>query len=120
METFKFYYLKTCDTCKRIMNELGLPDSIQLREIKSEPITIDELNEMHEQSGSYEDLLNKRARKYREQGLNKKSLGEDQIRDLILDEYTFLKRPVLLVDDQIFIGNSKKEVAQMKQALENL
>jgi arsenate reductase len=36
---------------------------------------------------------------------------------LILDEYTFLKRPVIIIDQEIFIGNSKKSVEALKEKL---
>lgn len=39
------------------------------------------------------------------------------MRQLIIDEYTFLSRPVLVLDNEIFVGNSKKVVEAAKQAL---
>ncbi|WP_224484165.1 arsenate reductase family protein [Robertkochia aurantiaca] len=113
----KFYYLRTCDTCSRIMKELELPQEVELREIKSDPVTSEELQQMHDLTKSYEALFNKRARLYRERNLKEKNLEETDYKNLILEEYTFLKRPVLIIDDQIFVGNSKKTVAAARQAL---
>jgi len=42
------------------------------------------------------------------------TLGELDYKKYILDEYTFLKRPVILINDEIFIGNSKKIIEQAK------
>ncbi|OEK04633.1 arsenate reductase family protein [Roseivirga misakiensis] len=112
----KVYYLSTCDTCKRIMSSLNL-DGFEKQDIKTEAITSEQIEQMHALSGSYESLFSKVARKYRANGLHEKSLDEPQFKALILEEYTFLKRPVFIIDDQIFIGNSKKVVAQLQETL---
>ena len=106
----KIYYLSTCDTCKRIMNQWRL-DGVQLQDIKNEPITETQIDEMAALAGSTEALFSKRARKYKELGLKDKTLNDNDIRALILEEYTFLKRPVLIHNGAIFIGNSPKVVA---------
>ena len=113
----KIYYLSTCDTCKRILGELSPLDGVELIDIKSSPLTKVELDEMKSLAGSYEALFSKRARLYKERGLNKQQLSETQYKDLILEHYTFLKRPVMLIDGKIFIGNSAKVVAAAKETL---
>lgn len=113
----KLYHLSTCDTCQRILREIGTLDGIELQDIKTEAITEKQLAEMHSLAGSYEALFSKRARLYRQKGLHEKQLSETEYKNLILEHYTFLKRPVVMVDGQIFIGNSKKVVAAAKEAL---
>jgi len=110
----KIYYLKTCDTCTRILKSINI-DGFELQEIKTEPITVAQLEEMHALSGSYESLFSRRAKKYKQMDLKNQELTEKDIRQLILDEYTFLKRPVIIVDGEIFIGNSKKNVELLQQ-----
>lgn len=112
----KVYYLSTCDTCKRIMGSLNL-DDFEKQDIKTVPITNDQIEQMHALAGSYEALFSKVARKYRALGLNERQLSEAELKTYILEEYTFLKRPVFIVDDQIFIGNSKKTVAALDELL---
>lgn len=113
----KIYHLSTCDTCQRIIKELQpLPD-VNLQNIKTEAITEKQLEKMHDLAGSYEALFSKRARLYRQKGLHEKELSEADYKSLILEQYTFLKRPVILVEDKIFIGNSKKTVAAAKEAI---
>ncbi|MCK0130276.1 arsenate reductase [Flavobacteriaceae bacterium F08102] len=112
----KIYYLRTCDTCKRILSSLPL-DEFELQDIKSNPITTNQLDEMVALSKSYEALFSKRAKKYTAMGLKHEQLKEADFRQLLLQEYTFLKRPVIIVDDDIFIGNSK---ATLKSLLEKL
>ena len=113
----KVYHLSTCDTCKRILKELDLPDSFELQDIKSENITDEQLDEMHKLSGNYESLFSKRARLYKERDLKNKDLKEEDYKNLILEHYTFLKRPVIINENEIFIGNSKKTVAAAKESI---
>ena len=110
------FYLSTCDTCKRILAQWNT-DGCTLQDIKTEPMTAAQVGQMIALAGSAESLFSKRARKYKELGLKDKSLSEADIRQLIIDEYTFLKRPVLVLDEQIFIGNSKKVVDAAAAAL---
>lgn len=113
----KIYHLGSCSTCQRILKELEPLDGVSLQEIKTEPMTAEQLEEMKNMSGSYESLFSKRAMLYRQKGLHEQQLTEDDYKSLILEHYTFLKRPVILIDEQIFIGNSKKVVHAAKEAL---
>jgi len=108
----KVYFLKTCDTCQRILKSIKL-DGFLLQDIKTEPVTVAQLEEMVALSGSYESLFSRRAKKYKAMDLKNEQLKETDYRQLILDEYTFLKRPVFIIDKNIFIGNSKKNVADL-------
>lgn len=86
----------------------------ELQDIKTQPVTAKQLEEMHRLAGSYEALFSRRSQKYRPMGLHEKTLGEQDYRDLILQEYSFLKRPVAIADGKIFIGNDKKTVEALK------
>lgn len=92
-------------------------ENFEKQEIKSNPLTVAQLEEMHSLSNSYEALFNKRAKKYKAMNLKGETISEKDYRQLILDEYTFLKRPVFIVDDTIFIGNSKKEIERLKDKI---
>jgi len=72
---------------------------------------------MRKRSGSYEALFNKRARLYKSLDLKNKTLSEEDYRKFILEEYTFLKRPVFMVENNIFIGNSKNVIAALKEKI---
>ena len=63
--------------------------------------------------GSYEALFSRRALKYKSMGLKDKKLTEKDYRDLILQEYTFLKRPVIISGKKIFSGSEKKTIAEV-------
>ncbi len=99
------------------MDTLAPLDGVTLQDIKTTPMTPDQLTEMAQLAGSYEALFSKRARLYRQQGLHEKQLSEADYKTLILDHYTFLKRPVLVLENAIFVGNSKKTVDAARQAL---
>lgn len=113
----KIYYLKTCDTCKKILKMIPL-DGFTLQDIKSDSITVNQLNEMKDLAGSYESLFSRRAKKYKAMNLKNEVLTEKDFKQLILEEYTFLKRPVIIIDNQIFIGNSKENINSLFQIIE--
>ena len=113
----KIYYLSTCDTCKRILQQVEAPVEYDLQDIKVDPISEKELDLLKKMAGTYEALFSKRARLYKERDLKNKDLSETDFKNLILEHYTFLKRPILVNDEQVFIGNSKKEVEAAKNSL---
>jgi arsenate reductase len=109
MDMHKIYTLSTCDTSRRIIKPLPLADFV-IKDIKKEKITIEELDEMKSFAGSYENLFSRRSKSYAALGLKDKILNEDDYKQYILNDYTFLKRPVIITDDSIFIGNQKKNI----------
>lgn len=113
----KIFHLSTCNTCQRIIKELSAVGSFELQDIKTEPLTAADLDFFKEQAGSYEALFSRRAIKYKSMGLKDKNLTEEDYRKLILEEYTFLKRPVVVIDGQVFVGNAKKTVEAAKNLL---
>lgn len=113
----KIYHLSTCDTCRKILKEIEPPQSFILQDIKNEPLTGEQLDEMERLAGSYEALFSKRARLYKERNLKEEKITEAKYRNLILEHYTFLKRPVIINNGEIFIGNSKKTVEAAKKAM---
>ncbi len=106
----KIFYLKTCDTCRKILKSLPNTEAFTLREIKTERITPEELEEMHRLAGSYEALFSRKATLYKERGLKDMQLTEQDYKNYIMEHYTFLSRPVIVDGDAIFVGNSKKNV----------
>lgn len=113
----KIYYLKTCDTCKRILKSLPNTEGFAFQDIKEQPLTVTQLEAIHALTGSYEVLFSKRAKLYKERNMKDEVLSEADYKRFILEHYTFLNRPVIVVDDQVFVGNSPKVVAQAIAAL---
>ena len=115
----KIYYLSTCDTCKRIISELGLKEKgFVFQDIKTEKITSAQLEEMKKHTGSFEALFSRIARKYKELNLASKQLTEVDYKNFILEEYTFLKRPVIFIGTKVFVGNKRAVIAEAKLELE--
>lgn len=106
----KIYHLKTCSTNARILKELNPGPEVELQNIKEDNIDAKTLDFLKEKAGSYEALFSKKAMKFRELGLHEKQLTEDDYRRLMLEEYTFLKRPFIINGEEVFIGNAKKTV----------
>ncbi|HET8804224.1 MAG TPA: ArsC/Spx/MgsR family protein [Aequorivita sp.] len=113
----KVYYLSSCDTCKRVMDEIEIPSSFIKQDLKVQGITDTELGELFNLTDSYEKLFSRRAKLYQERNLKEEKLLEEDYRALILEHYTFLKRPVIVNNDKIFIGSSPKTVAAAKKSI---
>ena len=115
--TNKIYYLASCDTCRKIIKSLPNADKLEFHDIRQNPITVAELEEMHSLSGSYEALFSKKAQLYKSLDLKNKSLLEADYKKYLLEHYTFLSRPVFIVDDKIYIGNGQKNIIEVIKAL---
>lgn len=107
----KIFYLSSCDTCRKIIRQLPQTTDLVFRDIRQEAITEAELAAMHKLAGSYELLFSRKAQLYKTLGLKEKQLTEMDFKKYILEHYTFLSRPVFLINNKIFIGNSNKSVA---------
>jgi arsenate reductase (glutaredoxin) len=114
----KIYHLSGCTTCKRIIKQVNTNNEFTLQDIKTEPLTAEQLEAMHQVTGSYESLFSRKSMKYRAMGLHEQKLSEKDYRRLILEEYTFLKRPVIVIDEEIFVGNDSKTIEAAKKANE--
>ena len=88
-----------------------------LQDIKKEKITEAQLEEMKDLAGSYGALFSRISMKYKALGLKDKTLSETDYKNYILEEYTFLLRPTFIIDGEIFIGNSKKNVVAVSLKL---
>ena len=113
----KIYYLASCDTCRKIIKSLPKDHNLVFHDIKQDPITVEELEEMYRLSGSYEALFSKKAQLYKSMDLKNKSLTEADFKNYILEHYTFLSRPVFIIDGKIYIGNSQQNMLQVMKAL---
>ncbi len=111
----KVFYLSTCDTCKKIISELNFSDDTVFQDIKNKNISEAELEFVKEQIGSYEAIFSKRAQKFKD--YKNLTLSEQDFKDMILKEYTFIKRPYVILNNKVFVGNDKNTIAQIKAEL---
>ena len=115
--TNKIYYLASCDTCRKIIKSLPNTDKLEFHDIRQNPITVIELEELYSLSGSYEALFSKTGQLYKSMDLKNRSLTEEDFKKYIMEHYTFLSRPVFTIDDKIFIGNGQKNIIEVIKAL---
>lgn len=113
----KIYYLASCDTCRKIIKNLPKDNNLVFHDIKQNPITEAELDEMYQLAGSYEALFSKKAQLYKSMDLKNKDLTEADFKKYILEHYTFISRPVFIIDGKIFIGNTQPNILAMMKAL---
>lgn len=118
--TDTIFYLASCDTCRKIIKSLPKNVNLVYHDIKQDPITIAELEHMYSLSGSYEALFSKKAQLYKSMDLKNKNLTEDDYKKYILEHYTFISRPVFIIRDKIYIGNTQQNMLQVMKALENV
>lgn len=112
----RIYLLSSCSTCQRILKQINPSTDVEVIDIKVQNIDAETLDWIKSKMGSYEALFSKRAMKFKSLGLNQMQLTEADYRKYMLEEYTFLKRPFMIFDDQVFIGNAAKEVEKAKIA----
>ena len=112
----KIYHLSTCDTCRKILGSIDIlgADLINIRE---ENIDKEALQNLKNEVGSYEALFNKRAQKLKTMAESEKPKKDLDYKRLILSDYTFLKRPVIICEKGTFVGNEKKTVDALLEAL---
>jgi arsenate reductase len=112
----RIYLLSSCSTCQRILKQINPSADVEVIDIKVQNIDAETLDWIKSKVGSYEALFSKRAMKFKSLGLNQMQLTEADYRKYMLEEYTFLKRPFMIFDEQVFIGNTAKEVEKAKIA----
>ena len=114
----RIYYLSTCNTCHRIIKTLKLSEDFEFIDIKQSNIDEKMLDWVKNKLGTYEALFSKKALKYKTLNLNEKNLTEEEYKKYMLDEYTFLKRPFIIIGDEVVIGNTKAAIEKAKKMME--
>lgn len=110
MEDTTFYWLPNCSTCVKAKNHIerhGLRD-FELRDIKENPLSRAEVEALAKLLGGANELFSRRAVKYREMKLNERELSKEEMLDLMAEEYTFLKRPILVYKGKAIAGFFEK------------
>ena len=112
-----FYQFENCKGCQKVLEALQLEDKASFRDIKEQPISEEELDRLKEKVGSYEDLLSKKSVKFKMEGHHKEELSEDQYRELLLQEHTYFKRPILELNDTVFLGSDDSVIEEARAQL---
>jgi arsenate reductase (glutaredoxin) len=113
----KIYFLASCDTCRKIIKALPNADKLQYIDIRQNPLSEADLEEMYQLSGSYEALFSKKAQLYKSMDLKNKNLTETDYKKYLLEHYTFLSRPVVILNNEIYIGNTQPNILKLTKAM---
>ena len=106
MKEITLYLLPNCSTCQKTLRWLdrrGIRVAV-MRDIKEEPLSRPEIEAIANMLGGPSELFSKRAVKYREMNLSERILSDDEMLDLMTEEYTFLKRPVMVIGGKAVAG----------------
>lgn len=107
-----FYWLPYCSTCVKAQQYL-LDRGVTIEKyinVKEESVGKARLKELSTLVGGVGALFSKRAMKYRAMGLHEIELSEDDMLAHMAQEYTFIKRPVIVTDDdRALAGFSAKQ-----------
>ena len=109
-EMMTLYWMPNCSTCQKADAYLRENDRVlaNYRDIKAEPLSRGEVEQLANAVGGIGELFSRRARKYRSMGLHERDLSHEEMLDLMADEYTFIKRPVLVRGEDAIAGFSPK------------
>ena len=106
-----------CTTCKKA--EKWLADNgiaVQVRDIKENNPTEQEIRSWHEKSGlPLKRFFNISGLKYRELGLKDKlpNMSEDEQYALLATDGMLVKRPLLVGDEKVLVGFKEKEYEEL-------
>src|SRR3954471_10739371 len=105
-----FYWMPNCSTCQKAdaylrENDRAIAD---YRDLKAEPLNREEVEQLANAVGGLGELFSRRARKYRSMGLHERELSHEEMLDLMAEEYTFIKRPVLVQGERAVAGFSPR------------
>jgi len=115
-EIERMYWLPYCTTCTKaekhlLDNGASIGRQINVKETK---VTRTELEELSKALGGVEKLFSKRAMKYRSMGLDKMTLSDEDMLNYMQQEYTFIKRPVIVAKNgKVLAGFSAKQYDEL-------
>ena len=106
------YYPK-CSTCKKAKKWLDDKGKVyDIRNIKEENPTFDDLKDWHNKSGlTLRRFFNTSGILYREMGLKDKldSMTEDEMLNLLATDGMLVKRPIAIDGDKVLVGFKESE-----------
>ena len=70
------FYLPSCDSCRKIIKAISPKAQLVYHDIKQDPLTELQLQELHALAGSYEALFSRKAQLYKAYNLKNQTLTE--------------------------------------------
>lgn len=110
----ELYWLPHCSTCqkaKAFLEAQGVSFTV-VHDLKASPLSDVQVKRLADAVGGPEALFSKRAMKFRQWGLHEKILNSEELLAYMVQEYTFIKRPVTLFSNgDAFAGFAPKQMA---------
>lgn len=98
------YGIKNCNKVRDTFSWLKKNDiEYEFVDLKKEPLNREELQSLVQQIG-LDVLVNKRGMKWRQLGLKDENLSDDELFEVLLENQSMIKRPVLVQDQAIMVG----------------
>ncbi len=94
------------------MEDLGI-EVENFHDVKENQLSRKEVENLVKLVGGEEKIFSKRAMKYRSLGLNEMELTDEDLVNYMVEEYTFIRRPVLVYDETALAGFSKKKYDEL-------
>lgn len=92
-----------------MLNEAGA--GFEIREYFKQKVTRQELEGLLTATGlSLADILSTRSTPYKQENLAEKSLSDDEILDLMLEEPRLIKRPILVSGSNVVVGFNESKI----------
>jgi len=117
MENVTLYWLPHCSTCKKakeFIENKGVAIN-NFHDLKAQPLLPEAVVRLAKMVGGIDKLFSRRAIKYRELGFDKREISDAEMKDLMSREYTFIKRPVLVIGESATAGFSEKTYSDILQ-----
>jgi arsenate reductase (glutaredoxin) len=112
------YWLPHCSTCQKAKDAIEETGAKIHRfvDLKETPLAKEEIESLCEKAGGVNVVFSKVARKYRALGLDKLELSDADMLSHMVEEYTFIRRPVVVVKKgPTLVGFKSKEYATVFQ-----
>lgn len=121
---YKFICYPRCTTCQKAKKWLDDNNiKYELRDIKSENPSFDELKEWHARSGRpLKKFFNTSGLLYKSMDLKTKlpDMSEEEMLELLSTDGMLVKRPLLVADDFVLVGFKENEWAEAVLRADNL
>lgn len=117
MTKITFIGYPKCSTCKKAyqtLEELGI--HAHYRDITKENPTVDEIKRWIDRGVSLKQLFNTSGQLYRQLDVKtkRKTYSDDQLIELLASDGMLVKRPIVISEDRIIVGNKPDAYATLK------
>jgi len=103
-EMTEVYGIKNCNKIRDTLKWLDENDiDYKFIDIRKDPIEPEKLADYVHKVG-LETILNRRGRKWKELGLSKKDLTDEELFDQLLQNQIMIKRPLIVKDEAVMVG----------------